>query len=82
VNPQAHEGSPIELLQNGNLIYTVPARFSDDEFCLPAGLFDAENDVFEFKYTGGQSNNGVSFQTFQKFRFLFHLLGLRYRTFR
>jgi len=81
VNPQAHEGSPIELLQNGNLIHTVPARFSDDEFCLPAGLFDAENDIFELKYTGGQSNNGVSFLTFEKIGFLFNFLGLRYWTF-
>ena len=67
VNPGSHKGSPIEITQNGNLINTIPSGFSDHEFCLPSGFFDAETDVFEFKYTGGRRNDGVSFsKIFQK----------------
>ena len=70
VNPASHTGSPITLTQNGNLIHTVPSRFSDDEYCLPAGHFDAENDIFELKYTGGNRNNGVSLQNYSCIYFI------------
>lgn len=45
-------GSPIQVLQNGNLIATIPAKFRKFEHCLSFDGVDLKNDNFQFKLTG------------------------------
>ena len=54
-------GNEIELLQNDHVVGIFPAGFEDFHICILRDQVDIENDIFELKYTGGQSNNGVSF---------------------
>ena len=45
-------GSPVDILHNGNVIWTLPAKFRNFEKCLPYDQVDLKNDVFQFKATG------------------------------
>ena len=45
-------GSPVDILHNGNVIWTLPAKFRKFEKCLPYDQVDLKNDVFQFVPTG------------------------------
>ena len=45
-------GSPVDILHNGNVIWTLPAKFRNFEKCLPYDQVDLKNDVFQFVPTG------------------------------
>ena len=51
-NKKTAFGSPIDILHNGNVIWTLPAKFRKFEKCLPYDQVDLKNDVFQFVPTG------------------------------
>ena len=55
-------GNPLELLQNGKVIHSFHAEFTDEQKCLGVDQVDVVNDVFQLRCVG---TDGVSIALFR-----------------